>query len=207
MADGRGDGAHVGGVVVVVVDEVDRHVPAHLLEGAGDGVGNRSGGGAGALRIQWKHDQLRASLVPERAQRVLDGRAAVAHGMPHGHRQAFARKRRLKPLLQLLMRDRERRALVRPDARVLRRRRLAALRQDEQMQDKPPAQTVHGRNAPVHEELRQVRAHRTGTRLLGSPGVHHENAERIPSLHVLFTFSKRQHNETNERVASQRNLI
>ena len=185
MLDGGRDGADVGGIVVVVVDEVARHVPVRFLERCLHAVGHRARGGIGALRVQRQRDEARAARLLERAHAREHRRVAVAHGAAHHGVQPLVVEGGAQSGGQLLVRDGERRSLVGPYLRVLLGRRDAALRQNEQMEDEPPPDAVHGRDALVHEKLGKIFPHGAGPRHGGRACVHQEHPGAFPFSHLV----------------------
>ena len=107
----------------------------------------------GGLRVHRQHDDAVAFELAELAERLFDGRFAVAHRDADGGIESLAFEARLERCRKRLVRHKQRRALWGPDLSVLLSRRDASLRQDGQMEDEPPDETIHGCDVLVHEKL------------------------------------------------------
>ena len=107
----------------------------------------------GGLRVHRQHDETVAFELAKLAERLFNGRLAVAHRNADRGVEALAFKARLERRSERLVRHEQGRPLGRPNLSVLLCRCNASLRQDGQMEDEPPDETIHGRDVLVHEKL------------------------------------------------------
>ena len=105
------------------------------------------------LRIERQNDDAVAFELAKITESLLDGRLTVAHRDADGGIKALAFKARFKRRGERLVRHEQGRPLGRPNLLVLLCRCNASLRQDRQMEDEPPDETIHGRDVLVHEKL------------------------------------------------------
>jgi hypothetical protein len=194
-ADAVGDGGDPAGIEVVLLDH---RRPAHV--DARDHVLHRRGGRGRILRIERQHDDAFDALALELREHAVQRRPAVAHRIDHAH----VRHLRLHRARQAPRVHRERRAAVLavdPDRRVLLRHRLAAQRQDHEVQQRAPDPARHVDHAMVVQEFRQVATYVAGRGRVGRAEVgEDEGGARGVHRHSMTAAA----HPTPLRVATQR---
>ena len=158
VADRIRHGGDVDRVVVVGRRDPHGRLPAHVHQGPERLVAGGRRGGGGVLRVERHQQDAVAALVEQRLDPAGHLRLAVAHRPVDHHRIAH---RRLEPL-GLAAGDGLERALVQrvvPHAGVVAALRPRALRQDDQVEERPPDQPRHLDHPPVRQELLEIPAH------------------------------------------------
>ena len=183
VADRSGDRAQVRRIGVVVLDDLDGVAEPREPDGRGDLIPHRTGGRVRALRIQGQNHDAIASAFAERADRLPHPRLAEAHSDAHGNVETARRELLAHASRERIVRNRRGRAFVGPDQSILFSRCLTPFGEDEQMEDPPPHDAVHGRDTAVHEETRQKRPDRARSRRGGSARVDEQHARFRRSRH------------------------
>ena len=176
IADGGGNGPHIGGILAVAVEKAHVALEPGPPHGLGHAVAHRAGGGKSRLRVHRQHNKLRAPALLQLLHGLLERGLPIAHAGAHGNGQPAFCVVVVQTALKRSRNGNERRALFRPDLLILLRRGARALAQDMGMQQHPPHRARHGADARIHEELRQVLLHGLFRGSLGRSRVRDDDA-------------------------------
>ena len=157
--NGVRDGFDIGAIHSIGLHKRHRSLPRQLRHGRGNAILDAQRGGMRALRVERKHDHLRAALFAKRSKGGADGVLAIA--LPHlnVHIHAVALQALLQQIPKLGMLHVEGRPGFGPDLRVFPPGLHRTRGKDEQVQDQPPWRLGHRPYALVHQKPSQIPAH------------------------------------------------
>ena len=168
-------GADIGVVVVIVVDETQFRQPAFRLERRCHGIERGGRGGGRVLRVQGQHEDMRRTAPPEPRQAAGNGGIAVAHGQFHRHRQF--RERGLQRLRLADGNGQERRPLLPPDLGIVFGLAPWAGIQDHAVQYRPPQNPWQFHHPGVAEKLLQETPDGARRRIGGGAQIRQQDAD------------------------------